>query len=89
MGAGGESVIPAFGFWPTLVARCATEDRCDAVLSFSTGRAGSPDVLHKQLILREKLCKLKGVCLGPVAQPSSTICVFFAQHLFEIAQTGL
>jgi hypothetical protein len=59
------------------------------VLLFSTGRAAPPCAAHKLLILIDKAKGVSGACHGPVAQPSSTICVFFAQHLFEIAQTAL
>ncbi|MGB7178748.1 MAG: hypothetical protein WBD33_18050 [Xanthobacteraceae bacterium] len=82
-------MISAFGFWSRLAAISATKDCCDGVLLFSTGRAASANAIFKPLILHDKMFQARDIRLDPVAQPSGTICVFFAQHLFEIAQTGL
>ena len=82
-------MIPASGFGRELARPALPRIPGDGVLLFLRDPAVSPLVTFKYLILNNKLWSAERARHCSVAQPSSTICVFFAQHLFEIAQTGL
>jgi hypothetical protein len=66
-----------------------SDGRVDDVPSFSTNRYIAPCLLANALIFKIKLSPGESFHHAHVAQPSSTACVFFAQHLPEIGPIGL
>jgi hypothetical protein len=69
--------------------RLVSDGLVDDVPSFSTNRCIVPCLLANVLIFNVKITPGESFHDAHVAQPSSTACVFFAQHLPEIGPIGL
>jgi hypothetical protein len=67
----------------------ASDGLVDDVPSFSTNRCIASCLLANALIFNIKISPGESFHHAHVAQPSSTACVFFAQHLPEIGPIGL